>query len=210
VAFRAFTEILAVSMSRILLDRRRFSLVLLIAVAGCTPAVSSDQSRGGRSAGSATDASSDEVGLKILDYDGLQKLIASKRGKVVVLDVWSTGCPPCMKSFPDLVALQRKIGPDRLACISLSLDYEGSGKPEDVIPAVLEFLRKQQATFDNVLSSEEPEATDKKLGIVSIPAVLVYDTSGTLQKRFVDGSVDTQRPIYEQVEALVKDLLPSP
>jgi thiol-disulfide isomerase/thioredoxin len=201
---------MALSMSRILLDRRRFSLVLLAAIAGCTPAVSSDQSRGGNVAQLAPGYSSDDVRLKTLDYDGLQMLIASKQGKVVVLDVWSTGCPPCMKSFPDLVALQRRIGPERLACVSLSLDYEGIGKPEDVAPDVLKFLRKQQATFDNVLSSEEPEAIDKKLGIASIPAVLVFDTSGTLQKRFVDISVDKRRPIYEQVEAYVKALLPSP
>ena len=201
---------MALSMSRILLDRRRFSLVLLAAIAGCTPAVSSDQSRGGNVAQLAPGYSSDDVRLKTLDYDGLQMLIASKQGKVVVLDVWSTGCPPCMKSFPDLVALQRRIGPERLACVSLSLDYEGIGKPEDVAPDVLKFLRKQQATFDNVLSSEEPEAIDKKLGIASIPAVLVFDTKGRLQKRFVDGSVEKQRPLDEQVEACVSALLPSP
>ncbi len=99
---------MALSMSRILLDRRRFSLVLLAAIAGCSPAVSSDQSRGGNVAQLPPGYSSDDVRLQTLDYDGLQKLIASKQGKVVVLDVWSTGCPPCMKSFPDLVALQRK------------------------------------------------------------------------------------------------------
>jgi thiol-disulfide isomerase/thioredoxin len=181
--------------------------VLIASIAGCAPAVSSDQSGGGTSAQSLPDHSSDRVSLKMLDYDGLQQLIASKRDKVVVLDVWSTGCPPCMKSFPGLVALHRKYGNDRLACISLSLDYEGIGKPDDVTPAVIEFLRKQQATFDNVLSSEEPEAIDKKLGIVSIPAVLVFDTSGSLRKRFTDGSVEKQRPVYEQVEALVKELL---
>jgi thiol-disulfide isomerase/thioredoxin len=181
--------------------------VLLAAIVGCSPAVSSDQSRGGNVAQLAPGYSSDDVRLKTLDYDGLQKLIASKQGKVVVLDVWSTGCPPCMKSFPDLVALQRKIGPERLACVSLSLDYEGIGKPEDVAPAVLEFLRKQQATFDNILSSEEPEAIDKKLGIASIPAVFVYDRSGTLRKKFVGESTADKSPVYARVTNLVEELI---
>ena len=151
---------------------------------------------------------SSQVALKILDYADLQQLIASKHGKVVVLDAWSTGCPPCLKSFPDLVALQRKIGQDRLACISLSLDYEGIGKPADVEPAAaLKFLRKQGATFDNVLASEEPESIYKKLGIASIPAVFVFDASGALRKKFTEGASGNGKPVYELVEESVDQLL---
>ena len=116
-----------------------------------------------------------DVSLTILDYPGIERLVADKRGKVVVLDVWSTACPPCVKEFPDLVSLYRRIGPPRLACISLSLDYDGAGKPEDTAPAVLAFLRKQNARFDNVLATVEPEAILKQLEIPSIPAVFVFD-----------------------------------
>ena len=126
---------------------------------------------------------------------------------MVVLDAWSTGCPPCLKSFPDLVALQRKVGREQLACISLSLDYEGIGKPADVEPAVLEFLRKQGATFDNVLSNEEPEAISKKLRIASIPAVFVYDANGKLREKFTEGASSKGKPVYDQVERLVDELL---
>jgi thiol-disulfide isomerase/thioredoxin len=184
-------------------------LILAVAsVAGCGPAASSDRAPGSdRIGGPLADGASGNVTLKILDYAGLEQLIASKHGKVVVLDVWSTGCPPCMKSFPDLVALQRKIGPERLACISLSLDYEGIGKPEEAASAPFEFLRRQHATFDNVLSIEEPGAIYKKLGIASIPAVFVYDSSGTLQKKFTEGAGSKDKPLYEQVEAVVVQLL---
>jgi thiol-disulfide isomerase/thioredoxin len=193
---------------RILLDLRALGLVLLAVIAGCGPAVSSDHAQGSdRSAQPATSSRVNDVTLKILDYGGLEQLIASKRGKVVVLDAWSTGCPPCMKSFPDLVALQKKIGSDQLACISLSLDYEGIGKPEETVPAPLAFLRKQNATFDNVLSSEEPEAIYKKLGIASIPAVFVYDSSGALRKKFTEGAGRKEQPLYQQVEEIVVRLL---
>ena len=39
------------------------------------------------------------VQLKILDFAGLQRLIASHRGQVVVVDAWSTSCPPCVAEF---------------------------------------------------------------------------------------------------------------
>jgi thiol-disulfide isomerase/thioredoxin len=147
------------------------------------------------------------ITLKILDCAGLRNLIGSQRGKVVVLDVWSTSCPPCVKNFPDLVALHRKFGSERLACISLSLDYEGIGKPDDVAPTVLAFLRGQNATFDNILASQEPETIYKRLGIASIPAVFVFDVGGNMLSKFTDASGGKGRPVYARVEEFVTQLL---
>ena len=87
------------------------------------------------------------VELQILDYDDLEQLIASHLGQVVVMDVWSTSCAPCVKEFPKLVELQARYGPERLACVSLSLDYEGIGAPEDLVPIVRKFLERQRAKF---------------------------------------------------------------
>jgi hypothetical protein len=111
--------------------------------------------------------------------------------------------------IPNLVALHKKHGADKLACISLSFDYEGIGKPEDQRTAVLTFLRQQQATFDNVLSSVESDALTEKLGIPSIPAVFVYDREGRLRKRFDNrhASRDGGPFSYEQIAALVNELL---
>jgi thiol-disulfide isomerase/thioredoxin len=178
---------------------------LIVGIFGCRKsdsAASSPAANGSISANGNNSA----VSLRMLDYDGLQRLIAEKHGKVVVVDAWSTSCPPCVKSFPDLVALQRKIGPERLACISLSLDYEGSSPPDKVAPAVREFLTKQQATFDNVLASEEIFTMLRKLAVSSPPAVFVYDRTGMLREKFTEVS-SKGRPMYERVEELVEQLL---
>jgi thiol-disulfide isomerase/thioredoxin len=153
-------------------------------------------------------ASPDAVQLKILDFAGLERLIASKRGQVVVVDAWSTACPPCMRDFPQLVALDRKYAAKGLACISLSFDYEGIGRPEEQSPRVLEFLRKKGATFDNVLSSEDPDAMYKKLDLASVPAVFVYDRKGKLRERLQEAAVDSgEKSLYDRVEILVAKLL---
>jgi thiol-disulfide isomerase/thioredoxin len=140
------------------------------------------------------------VALQTLDYDGIQKLIASHKGKVVVMDCWSTSCDPCIKEFPKLVELHKIHGADKVACISLSFDFEGIGKPEDVQPDVLNFLKKQQATFDNVLCSEESDTLRKKMQLASIPAVYVYDREGNA-KRFEGEEA------YKEVPALVEKLI---
>ncbi|MCC7083733.1 MAG: TlpA family protein disulfide reductase [Pirellulales bacterium] len=163
-----------------------FFAVLLAMAVGCTAKF--------------TPEAAPAVSLQTLDYDGVQKLVASHKGKVVVMDCWSTSCAPCIQEFPKLVALHKKYGPGKLACISLSFDYEGIGQPEEVKPGVLAFLEKQQATFDNVLCSEESDALRGKLDLAGIPAVYVYDRDGNY-KRF-EGS-----KAYDEVLPLVDSLI---
>jgi thiol-disulfide isomerase/thioredoxin len=143
----------------------------------------------------------ESVTVQVLDFDGLQKLIAGHKGKVVVMDCWSTSCAPCIQEFPNLVALHKKYGPAQVACISLSFDYDGSDKLADVQPPVQKFLDRQGATFDNVLSSTPSDELCKKLDLASIPAVYVFDRNGNLAKRF-EGS-----KAYDDVPALVEKLV---
>ncbi|HTQ37720.1 MAG TPA: TlpA disulfide reductase family protein [Pirellulales bacterium] len=151
----------------------------------------------------ANAASTTNVSLQILDYNGIQKLIADHRGQVVVLDCWATSCPPCIEEFPKLVALHKKYDPAQLACISLSFDFEGLGKPEDVQADVLKFLQTHGAAFDNILCSESSDALLKKLNLASIPAVFVYDRQGNVHR--FEGS-----KAYEEVPALIEKLITTP
>ncbi len=149
-----------------------------------------------------------EVKLQTLDASGIAKLVAAKHGKIVVVDYWSTACPPCIREFPELIKLQERIGADRLAGVSVSLDYDGSDKIEEITPPVQKFLNKQRADkVDNVLSTDESDTALKKAGIVSIPAVLVYDTSGKLVERVTDPKAAGGKGIYARVNELVDDLL---
>jgi thiol-disulfide isomerase/thioredoxin len=143
----------------------------------------------------------DAVTLQTMNYADVEKLIESYRGQVVVMDAWSTSCDPCIKEFPNLVALSKK-HPGKVACISLSLDYEGLGKPDELHPKVLEFLHDQGATFKNVLAGEDSDAMLKHLGIASIPAVFVYDRQGKKVATF-----DKPGFTYRDVEQRARELL---
>ena len=150
-----------------------------------------------------------EVRLSIVSFDEIQQRIADKRGKVVVMDAWSTSCPPCLQEFHNLVELHKKYGPDQMACISLSFDFEGIGKPEEQRGPVLKFLRQQGATFDNLLSSEESDVLYRKFRLAAVPAVFVYDRAGQLRKRFDNEHAGSKAEAftYEQVGQLVAELL---
>jgi thiol-disulfide isomerase/thioredoxin len=156
-------------------------------------------------------ATAPNVELTTLGYDGILRLVESKRGKVVVMDAWSTSCAPCIAEFPKLVALHERYRPRGLACISLSFDYDGETvvRMEVIRERVLDFLEKQRATFDNVISSEESDDLYRKFHLASIPAVFVYDRQGKLRQRFDNVHAHSKAEMfnYEQVEKLVQKLL---
>ncbi len=188
-----------------------FLFAAFAASLGCGNSSSPTAAQTGKAPGAAPveGAPRDAVRLQLLDFAGIQKLIDSHRGKVVVLDCWSTSCAPCLREFPKLVALHQRYGPDRLACVSVSFDYEGIGQPIDAQPRVLQFLTRMQATFDNVLSTDEADVLFRKFDIPSIPAVFVYDRDGKLAQRFDSRTAQQSgRPFaYEQVAELVSGLV---
>ena len=71
------------------------------------------------------------VTLNIKNWDETLELVAQHKGKVVVLDLWSTSCEPCMVEFPHLVELHKQHG-EMLVCLSASCDYAGiKSKPPE-------------------------------------------------------------------------------
>lgn len=125
------------------------------------------------------------VTLEIKNWDETLALVAEHKGKIVVLDVWSTSCDPCMVEFPHLVELHKQHG-GKLVCMSASCDYAGikSKPPESYRDHVLEFLTKQKATFQNVLLNVESDVLFEKIELASIPAVYIFGADGKVAKRF--------------------------
>jgi thiol-disulfide isomerase/thioredoxin len=165
------------------------AVVLIVVGSGGAWSAADDSPKKSRGKAAAAVQSADQpdedVTLLELNWEETKKLIAEHKGKVVVLDAWSTSCPPCMKEFPNLVKLQEKYG-EKIACISFSTDYAGIKKkpPETYREKVLAFLRKNRATFQNVLCNEPADEVFEKMEIASIPAVFIYDRDGKLLKRF--------------------------
>jgi thiol-disulfide isomerase/thioredoxin len=150
------------------------------------------------------------VTVTLVDHEGLMREVARHRGKVVVLDCWSTSCPPCVEEFPGLVRLAAA-HPDDVVCLSLALDYEGVGTPEEALPPVREFLGRVGAgNVTNMLATEESDLMYRKLGLASVPAVSVWRADGSLAVRYDDDHATRTlgRPFtYDDVAATVSALL---
>lgn len=153
----------------------------------------------------------EQVTYQIRDWNETKALIAEQQGKVVVVDLWSSSCLPCMREFPNLVSLQEKHG-DKIACISVNVNYLGikSAPSEQMQEQVLTFLKKHDARIYNIISSVPDEKLAQQLEFASIPIVYVHDKSGKLRKRFDNEQVKKAEDefTYEKnVIPLVEQLL---
>lgn len=128
----------------------------------------------------------DSVELIDADWPQIEALVKEQRGKIVVLDLWSTACEPCMDEFPNLLKLQGKY-PDDVAGISFDLDYAGiPSKPQaGYRERVLKFLNGQnKSTVRHRMSTVAADEIFAQISLDSIPAIFVYDREGQLVKKF--------------------------
>lgn len=151
--------------------------------------------------------------VRLQDWSGFAGWLAQQRGKIVVVDVWSTSCEPCVREFPQLVALQARY-PDQVLAVGLNCDYVGIKKkpPESYLSKVEKLLTELKAErLVNVLCTTPSDDVFSALDIQSIPAVFVYDQQGQLVHKFDnrtllgDGEgVSYEKQVFPAVAALVE------
>ncbi len=108
-----------------------------------------------------------EIAFGLEDITGKKLKKEDYAGKVLILDIWGTWCPPCRKGVADFAALQKKYGGEGLAVIGLVWEHQ---PPNDAVKArVARFLEEQGVTYPNVLA---PPAV-----IQSVPRLLAFPTT---------------------------------
>lgn len=142
------------------------------------------------------------ISVRVVDKAGYDKIIASNKGKVVVVDCWATWCVPCRKAFPETVKLAKSYADKGVVVVSLCFDDPLKGQVPD---KVKEFLVKQDAQFENLVSSldisaDGADAFDIAEG--ALPHFKIYGKDGKLFKKFESG--EDKEFTHEQIEAAVK------
>jgi len=111
-----------------------------------------------------------------LDDSGVKHSLAEHIGKVVVVDVWATWCPPCRKSLPEIAALQGKEDLDYVV-LAISVDRDGW---KDVRP----YLNANAQLGLKAVLPADPGALDPFGEISGIPTTLIVDRHGRLRERW--------------------------
>ena len=111
------------------------------------------------------------IALKGLDGGPIAP--AAMRGKVVVLDFFSTWCAPCIAELPELERLRRELG-DRQD-IELLIVADGS----DTVEAVRAF--RASKGLDLPFAYDENGKAHQAFGFRGLPALVVLDRNGRIR-----------------------------
>ena len=117
--------------------------------------------------------------------------IADFQGKAVLLEVWFTGCPPCMQEAPALVSLDRELSARGLVIVganddrTLGLDYDDSVRQRYV----------QEHHISYPIVSWTKESDQAYGGIAIFPTLFLIDRKGVVRDHWIG---------YVQLETLQK------
>lgn len=114
--------------------------------------------------------------------DDQEKTLSDYRGKVVVLNLWATWCPPCLDELPELNRLQEVYGPDGLVVVTISDE-----RRETIQRFEREELKLRTVSGYLPPEQEWPYPYDKVLS--SRPMSFVIDRQGRIQN-FWSGAAD--------------------
>lgn len=134
-----------------------------------------------------------------VDEASYPKLVASQKGKVLLVNFWATWCVPCRAEMPQLVKMQERLKARGLTLITISAD-----EPEQEAQAV-QFLRKNGVPAPSYLRKAKDD--DKFINSIdpkwsgALPALVLYDRTGRKVKLYAGESN------LAEVEAAITRLL---
>lgn len=107
------------------------------------------------------------------DVDGMPtEALAQLKGRVVLLNLWATWCPPCRQEMPELDRLQTDLGGRGLTIVHVSIEN-------------LETLQGWLAK--NPMSTRHGRVDTLPIAVPALPTSLVIDREGVVRDILVGG-----------------------
>ncbi len=139
---------------------------------------------------------------RLLDRQGLTRLLTRHRGQVVLLNFWATWCEPCRQEFAWLNNLVERYHHRGLVVLAVSVDIPSA------YLQVRKFLGQQKPTFPTYV--KEPGDEEAFINAVdaswtgALPATFVYNVTGKRVRSMIGEQT------RDAFDAAVRDLLPYP
>ena len=113
--------------------------------------------------------------FELESLDGRILRLADYRGQVVLLNFWSTTCPPCREELPEIERLHRAHARSGLAVVAVSVSGRAS--------TVRDYISPRGLTFSIGLDSDLTVARSYKVG--AIPHTVLIDRAGMIRHQHV-------------------------
>lgn len=109
--------------------------------------------------------------IAFTDAEGRSIHLSTYRGRVILLNIWATWCPPCRKEMPALDRLQNILSGPNFEVIALSVD-DG-----DALPRIKAFYQQGGIKRLEIYLDKSKEVMFR-LGVAAIPTTLLIDRHG--------------------------------
>ena len=165
--------------------------------------------------------------FQLRTLDGKRLRLSDYRGKIVLINFWTTWCTACVGEMPALEALQKKHG-GQLAILGVSLDYvpdshghigghaaveeqahsDGSHDDHEATAAALKRVREKVARVAKTRGINYPVLLDEHNEIGGsynggeLPTTVIIDAQGNIRRRFVGAR---SLPVFEAMIAEAAD-----
>lgn len=124
----------------------------------------------------------------LLDTEGNNVSLSDYKGKVVIINFWTTWCGPCRYEIPDLVQLYEKYNQD-LIVLGISLDYDG--------PAVVPQFEERIGGVNYPLLYGNNNISNLYGGVTGVPTTFIIDRNMQVFKKYLG---------YRSPELIEKDI----
>jgi thiol-disulfide isomerase/thioredoxin len=120
------------------------------------------------------------------------------RGKVVLVNIWATWCPPCRAEMPSMEKLHKKLAATdfRIAAVSVDGDAFYPDKEVNGPPQILAFANGLGLTFD--ILHDPSGAIRQAYDIFGVPESYLIDRDGMIVKRVI-GATNWEDPVNEML-----------
>ncbi len=135
--------------------------------------------------------------------DGSAVAVSDYRGKVVLLNIWATWCPPCVEEMPSIQRLYEELDHDDFEILAISVDapagqQDAFGRPGGDIHAFAEELGLTFRILHNPAGDIQ-----RVYQTTGVPETFLIGRDGVIYKK-VAGPTDWDSPVNEE---LVRRLL---
>lgn len=110
--------------------------------------------------------------FELTTLEGEPFRLSEQRGKIVVLNVWATWCPPCRMEVPGFVELQDEYRDQGVLFVGLSVDEEG-------FEAVQPFAEEYEMNYPQVVG--RGVAFQKYGQTTTVPRTYLIDREGRIR-----------------------------
>ena len=117
--------------------------------------------------------------VESVTLEGKKVKLSDYKGKVVLLDIWATWCPPCRAMIPHERELVKTMAKDKKPFVLVSVSAD------DEKDTLVKFLEKEPMPWVHWWESGTDNPVLKKYRVRAFPTLYLIDHTGTIKQKWV-------------------------